>query len=41
MLKMTVGELKAQFSTVIDEVKKGNSVEVLYGRLKKPLVAAS
>ena len=34
---MTVSEFKAQFSTVIDEVKNGNSVEVLYGRLKKPL----
>ena len=41
MLKMTVGELKAQFSTVIDEVKQGNSVEVLYGRLKKPLAVIS
>ena len=41
MLKMTVGELKAQFSTVIDEVKQGNSVEVLYGRLKKPLAIIS
>ena len=41
MLKMTVSEFKAQFSTVIDEVKNGNSVEVLYGRLKKPLAVIS
>lgn len=38
---MTVSEFKAQFSTVIDEVKNGNSVEVLYGRLKKPLAVIS
>lgn len=37
MLQMTVGDLKAQFSMVLDEIKKGNDVEVLYGRSKKPV----
>ena len=34
---MTVGDLKARFSMVLDEIKKGNDVEVLYGRAKKPV----
>ena len=34
---MTVGEFKAQFSSVLDEVIKGNSIQILYGRAKKPV----
>lgn len=37
MIQMTVGDLKAQFSSILDEVIKGNDVEVLYGRAKKPV----
>lgn len=37
MIQMTVGDLKAQFSSILDEVIKGNDVEVLYGRSKKPV----
>ena len=36
-MQMTVGDLKAQFSMVLAEIKKGNEVEVLYGRAKKPV----
>jgi len=34
---MTVGELKASFSEVIHKVQRGEKVEVLYGRAKKPV----
>ncbi len=34
---MTVGELKAQFSDVLDKVEQGETVEILYGRAKKPV----
>ena len=34
---MTVGELKAQFSEVLDKVEQGETVEILYGRAKKPV----
>ena len=34
---MAVGELKAQFSTVLEEVQKGQKVDILYGRAKKPV----
>ena len=37
MKQMTVGEFKAQFSSVLDEVIKGNSIQILYGRAKKPV----
>jgi len=37
MKQMTVGEFKAQFSSVLDEVMKGNSIQILYGRAKKPV----
>lgn len=36
-MQMTVGDLKAQFSMVLAEIQKGNDVEVLYGRGKKPV----
>ena len=31
---MTVGELKAQFSDVLEKVKQGETVQILYGRNK-------
>ena len=34
---MTVGEFKAQFSSVLDKVMAGEEVEILYGRSKKPV----
>ena len=34
---MTVGELKAQFSEVLEKVKQGETVQILYGRNKKPV----
>ena len=37
MKQMTVGEFKAQFSSVLDEVMNGNSIQILYGRSKKPV----
>ena len=37
MIQMTVGELKAQFSEVLDKVEQGETVEILYGRAKKPV----
>ena len=37
MKTMPVGELKAQFSEVIEKVKQGESFGILYGRKKKPI----
>lgn len=37
MVAMTVGELKANFSEVLDRVQAGETVQVLYGRSKKPV----
>ena len=37
MTQMTVGELKASFSEVLSQVQKGEEVQVLYGRAKKPV----
>ena len=34
---VTVGTFKAQFSSFLEEVKRGNSVGVCYGRQKKPI----
>jgi prevent-host-death family protein len=34
---MTVGDFKAHFSEVLDEVKNGEEIEILYGRAKKPV----
>ena len=34
---MTVAELKAHFSDVIEMVKNGERVKVLYGKAKKPV----
>ncbi len=37
MKQMTVGEFKAQFSSVLEQVMDGEEVQILYGRAKKPV----
>ncbi|MDR3237600.1 MAG: prevent-host-death protein [Spirochaetia bacterium] len=37
MKAMAVGEIKTHFSEVLEEVKQGNKVGILYGRAKKPI----
>ena len=37
MTKMSVGEFKTKFSAVLELVKKGEEVEILYGRSKEPI----
>lgn len=37
MKSLTVGEFKAHFSEVLELVKQGESVGVLYGKGKKPV----
>lgn len=37
MKAMAVGEIKAQFSEVLDRVKRGETVGILYGRKKEPI----
>lgn len=37
MKTMAVADLKAQFSKVLDEVRKGEKIGVLYGRAKTPV----
>lgn len=37
MIQMTVGDFKAQFSSVLNKVMDGEEVQVLYGRSKKPV----
>ena len=37
MKQMTVGDFKAQFSSVLEEVMQGEEIQILYGRLKKPV----
>lgn len=37
MKTMTTAKLKANFSSVVDELKKGNEVAITYGRKKTPL----
>jgi len=34
---MTVGELKTNFSEVLQQVQQGKEFQVLYGRAKKPV----
>ena len=34
---MAVGELKTHFSEILEEVKHGKRVGILYGRAKKPI----
>ena len=37
MKDFTVAEAKAQFSHVLDSVKNGENVKILYGKSKKPV----
>ena len=37
MEAMAVGELKTNFSEVLEKVKQGQKVGILYGRAKKPV----
>lgn len=37
MKSLPVGEFKAQFSDVIEEIKKGRSVGLLYGKQRRPI----
>ena len=37
MKTMTIAKFKANFSDVVDELKKGNEVAITYGRNKTPL----
>ncbi len=37
MKSLSVGEFKAQFSEVLELVRQGESVGVLYGKSKKPI----
>lgn len=37
MKTLPVGELKAQFSEVLEKVKKGEKFGILYGRQKTPV----
>lgn len=37
MIQMTVGDFKAQFSSVLNKVLNGDEIQILYGRSKKPV----
>jgi antitoxin (DNA-binding transcriptional repressor) of toxin-antitoxin stability system len=37
MKAMAVGEIKARFSDVLEDVRQGKKVGILYGRAKKPV----
>jgi antitoxin (DNA-binding transcriptional repressor) of toxin-antitoxin stability system len=37
MKNLSVGELKNQFSEVLEKIQKGESFGILYGRKKKPI----
>jgi antitoxin (DNA-binding transcriptional repressor) of toxin-antitoxin stability system len=37
MKAMAVGEVKTHFSEILQEVKKGKKVGILYGKTKKPI----
>ncbi|MBL9202235.1 MAG: type II toxin-antitoxin system prevent-host-death family antitoxin [Opitutaceae bacterium] len=37
MTTLSVGEFKAQFSDILEEVRRGGVVGVRYGRAKKPV----
>jgi antitoxin (DNA-binding transcriptional repressor) of toxin-antitoxin stability system len=37
MKALTVGELKAEFSDLPVQVQKGEDVQILYGRARKPV----
>lgn len=37
MKTLSVGELKAQFSEVLEKVKAGESIGILFGKRKQPI----
>jgi len=37
MKSLPVGELKAQFSEILEKVQQGESFEIVYGKKKKPV----
>jgi antitoxin (DNA-binding transcriptional repressor) of toxin-antitoxin stability system len=37
MKAMAVGEIKTHFSEILEEVKNGKRVGILYGKTKKPI----
>ena len=37
MKGLPVGELKANFSEVLEEVQNGESIQIVYGKKKKPV----
>lgn len=37
MKEMTVGEFKSHFSELLELVKRGEKVRILYGKAKKPI----
>jgi len=37
MKSLPVGELKAQFSEVLEQVRQGETFEIVYGKKKKPV----
>ena len=37
MKTLPVGELKAQFSAILELVKQGETIGILYGKKKKPI----
>ena len=37
MKAMSVGELKTNFSEVLEKVKQGQEIGIVYGRMKKPV----
>jgi antitoxin (DNA-binding transcriptional repressor) of toxin-antitoxin stability system len=37
MKELTVGEFKAHFSELLELVKRGEKVKILYGKAKKPI----
>ena len=37
MKSLPVGELKAQFSEVLEKVQQGETIEIVYGKKRKPV----
>lgn len=41
MIQMTVADFKADFSSVLAQVQKGEQFQILFGRSKKPVAILS
>ncbi|MEO7539952.1 MAG: prevent-host-death protein [Pyrinomonadaceae bacterium] len=37
MKSLSVGEIKAQFSKLLEEVQNGETIEILYGKKRNPI----